>query len=154
VSEEWTGPFVSAFCLSSAEEREQGDVAAANTKSAATSIASPTISSAIEKALDFYLPTGPVSGITTLAGVVWLVGWVALHRLWRNRQIDFRNVYIVILVLVGLGLLGCFSFFEAPEWGQKVGPNASRERHVGHWAVGACGESLTASPWAVRKLLG
>jgi len=71
----------------------------------------------IENALDFYAPTGPLSGITTLAVVVWLVAWVVLHTLWRNRQVDFHKVYVVTLVLVGLGLLGCFPFFEAPEWG-------------------------------------
>lgn len=76
------------------------------------------ISSAIEAALDFYHPTGPVSGITTLAVVVWLIAWAVLHRLWRNRQVDFRKVDIVVLVLVCLGLLGCFPFFEAPEWGE------------------------------------
>lgn len=76
------------------------------------------ISSTIETALDFYHPTGPVSGITTLAVIVWLVAWVVLHRLWRNRQVDFRKAYFVALILVCLGLLGCFPFFEAPEWGE------------------------------------
>ena len=75
------------------------------------------ISNTIETALDFYHPTGPVSGITTLAVIVWIVAWVALHRVWRNQEVDFRKVYIVTLVLVGLGLMGCFPFFEAPEWG-------------------------------------
>jgi len=76
------------------------------------------VNSTIENALDFYAPTGPVSGITTLAVVVWLVAWVAMHLLWKNRRIDFRKVYIVVLVLVALGVLGCFPFFEAPEWGE------------------------------------
>jgi len=76
------------------------------------------ISSTIETTLDFYHPTGPVSGITTLAMVVWLIAWAGLHGLWRNRQVDFRRVYVVVLVLVCLGLLGCFPFFEAPEWGE------------------------------------
>jgi len=75
------------------------------------------VSSTIENALDLYAPTGPVSGITTLAVIVWLVVWAAMHILLRNRQIDLHKVYIVVLVLVGLGLLACFPFFEAPEWG-------------------------------------
>lgn len=76
------------------------------------------VSSSFENALNFYPPTGSVSGITTLAVVVWLIAWVVLHGLWRNRRIDFRKVYIFALILVGLGLLGCFPFFEAPEWGR------------------------------------
>ncbi len=75
------------------------------------------VSSTIENALDLYRPTGPVSGITTLAVIVWLVAWAAMHTFLRNRQMDLHKVYIIVLILVGLGLLACFPFFEAPEWG-------------------------------------
>ncbi len=61
----------------------------------------------------FHFPTGELSGISTLAVLVWLIFWVAMHMSWKDRQKDFRKIFIVTLVLVGLGLVGTFPpFFE------------------------------------------
>jgi fluoride ion exporter CrcB/FEX len=51
---------------------------------------------------------GPLSGKTTFAVLVWLVVWGGLHLWWRNRNVSFRAVYIVTLVLVGVGFVLTF----------------------------------------------
>jgi hypothetical protein len=64
--------------------------------------------------LAFYGPTGPLSGKTTLAVLIWLATWLLLHRTWKNRQVNFGPVFISTLMLIALGLLGTFPpFFEA-----------------------------------------
>ena len=60
-----------------------------------------------------YAPAGGVSGRTTLATMVWLIAWGLLHRRWKGREIDSRRVYLVTLILIGLGILGTFP----PVWG-------------------------------------
>ncbi len=63
------------------------------------------------EALNFYGPTGPMSGKTILATAVWLVAWAMLHFLWRSDQVNFGKIFVVTLVLITLGLLGTFPLF-------------------------------------------
>lgn len=56
----------------------------------------------------FYRPTGPLSGVTTLAIVVWLIVWVTLHLRWRNRSIPVAWTNAAAFVLLVLGLLLTF----------------------------------------------
>ncbi len=51
-----------------------------------------------------YAPAGGVSGRTTLAAVIWLIGWTVLHSRWKNRQIESRRVHLLSLILIGLGI--------------------------------------------------
>jgi hypothetical protein len=46
---------------------------------------------------------GPLSGKVSLAIIAFVVSWVVLHILWRNKDLRWRNVMIASLVLVGLG---------------------------------------------------
>ena len=55
-----------------------------------------------------YAPAGGVSGRTTFAVVIWLIGWAVLHRRWKHRQLEPRRVHALILVLIGAGVLLCF----------------------------------------------
>lgn len=52
-----------------------------------------------------YAPAGGVSGRTTLAAVIWLIGWAVLHNRWKNRRIESRRVYLLSLILIGLGVV-------------------------------------------------
>jgi hypothetical protein len=61
--------------------------------------------------LTFYLPTGPLSGVTTTAILVWLISWFILARRWRSRTIAIAKVNTVALVLLGLSLLLTFPPF-------------------------------------------
>jgi len=68
----------------------------------------------IRSALNLYDPAGPLSGKTTVAVVIWLVAWVVLHQMWKDRQVKFTKIYFATLILIALGFLGTFpTFFEA-----------------------------------------
>ena len=58
--------------------------------------------------LTFYLPTGPLSGVTTAAILVWLISWLILARRWRSKTVAIAKVNVVAFVLLGLSLLLTF----------------------------------------------
>jgi hypothetical protein len=62
----------------------------------------------IKGLLAFYRPTGPVSGVTTVAVLVWFAAWVILERRWRARTVALERVGAAALVLLGLSLLLTF----------------------------------------------
>ena len=67
----------------------------------------------VKNALVFYNPVGPLSGKTTLAVVAWLVAWIVLGSLWKNKQVSFGGVFATSLILIVLGLIGTFPpFYE------------------------------------------
>ena len=59
-----------------------------------------------------YGPAGGVTGRTTFAAAIWLIGWVVLHRRWRAHQLETRRVYAATLVLIALGIVMSFP----PAW--------------------------------------
>lgn len=71
------------------------------------------MSTTISGWLDLYSRVGPLSGKTIVTVVVWLLSWVVLHLVMRERGTLTRGVVITAVVLLGLGLLGTFpTFFE------------------------------------------
>ncbi len=68
-------------------------------------------SAGIKSAMIFSKPTGPLSGVTTSAIVVWLIAWVLLHVRWHNRTVNLGRVGAAALVLLALGLLLTFPPF-------------------------------------------
>jgi hypothetical protein len=56
----------------------------------------------------FCRPTGPLSGVTTSAILVWLIAWGILEWRWRNRTVALARINAVALVLLGLSLLLTF----------------------------------------------
>lgn len=71
----------------------------------------------LARALNFYNPTGPLSGKTTIAVVVWLVSWLVLSRLWRDRTVAMVPVSACAFLLLGVGFLLTFS----PVWALVLG---------------------------------
>ena len=69
-------------------------------------------SKAIAHRLTLYVPTGPLSGVTTLAIVVWLAAWFLGHRLWHSKTVAIRRAALASLVLVILAFLLTFPPFE------------------------------------------
>src|SRR3990172_11526391 len=65
----------------------------------------------LANALKFYGPSGPLSGKTTVAVIVWLVSWLILGTIWKNKNSDLRSIFTWTLVLIGLGLLLTFPLF-------------------------------------------
>jgi hypothetical protein len=62
----------------------------------------------LKSMLVFYTPTGPLSGVTTVAILFWLITWALLHRLWRNRTLAIGPTSAVAFVLLGLSFLLTF----------------------------------------------
>jgi hypothetical protein len=58
--------------------------------------------------LTFYLPTGPLLGVTTTAILVWLLSWLTLATRWRSKTIAIAKVNTAAFVLLGLSLLLTF----------------------------------------------
>lgn len=56
----------------------------------------------------FYKPTGPLSGVTTSAIVVWLVAWLILDARWKKRNVAIGRVAATALVLLLLSMLLTF----------------------------------------------
>src|ERR1039458_1834732 len=49
-------------------------------------------SAAIKSMMIFYKPTGPLSGVTTSAILVWLISWAILDLLWRKRSVSLGRI--------------------------------------------------------------
>ena len=57
---------------------------------------------------------GPLSGKTVWATVIFVIAWVVLHVMWRERDRMLRSATTAFIVLTLLGLLGTFPiFFQA-----------------------------------------
>ena len=65
-------------------------------------------SALIHSRLVFYEPAGPLSGVTTVALLVWLVFWVALEWRWRKKIVAAARICAVGLALLGLSLILTF----------------------------------------------
>ena len=73
--------------------------------------AASDLSKPINKFMNFYPPSGALTGETTIAIVVWLGVWIALARLWRNTSRSLRTINIASFILLVLGLLLTFPPF-------------------------------------------
>ena len=62
----------------------------------------------IKSLMNFYKPTGPLSGVTTCAIVAWLVAWALLHRRWNWRNVAAGRITAAAFVLLFLALLLTF----------------------------------------------
>ncbi|HEV2485323.1 MAG TPA: hypothetical protein VGT08_07305 [Terracidiphilus sp.] len=65
-------------------------------------------SAAIKSAMVFYKPTGPLSGVTTSAILVWVISWAILDLFWRKRAVSLGRISTAALVLLVLSLLLTF----------------------------------------------
>ncbi len=62
----------------------------------------------IKNGLNFYKPTGPLSGVTTVALLIWIATWGLLEWRWGKRAVAMRRVNIVSLTLLALSILLTF----------------------------------------------
>jgi hypothetical protein len=56
----------------------------------------------VKNLLVFYKPTGPLSGVTTGAIVLWLAAWAILEWRWRRKTVPLKPINVVAFVLLGL----------------------------------------------------
>lgn len=55
---------------------------------------------AIRSVFNVWSPTGPLSGISGTAIMVWLVVWLALSRRWRARDVNLVRVNVAAFVML------------------------------------------------------
>jgi len=60
---------------------------------------SPRLSSA----LNFYNPTGALSGVTTAAVAFWLICWAVLAARWKHKSVAFGRISIAGFLLLSVG---------------------------------------------------
>jgi hypothetical protein len=65
----------------------------------------------VATALNFYNPSGPLSGVTTVAVVIWVAVWFVLARLWRDKNVELGKVNVAAFALLVAGLLLTFPPF-------------------------------------------
>ena len=63
---------------------------------------------AVKTSLAFSKSTGPLSGVSTVAILIWLVTWAILETRWRRKTVGVARVGLVALVLLVLGFLLSF----------------------------------------------
>jgi hypothetical protein len=68
-------------------------------------------SGSIKNVLNVYHPTGALSGVTTLAIIVWLLSWFVLNQRWHAKKVDLAKVNVVAFIGLAIGLLLTFPPF-------------------------------------------
>jgi len=68
-------------------------------------------SDAIGKALNIYNPSGTLSGVTTLAILIWLASWFVLNRMWQTSTVAMAKINVLAFVLLAVGFLLTFPPF-------------------------------------------
>lgn len=56
----------------------------------------------------FYAPSGGLSGVSTVAVIVWLVAWFILARRWRGQTVALAKVNLAAFLLLAVGVLLTF----------------------------------------------
>jgi hypothetical protein len=76
-----------------------------------------TLSEASTSMHDFFewsVRVGPLAGKTISAVGVWLLAWVGLYLVLRDKPYETRRALTIALVLLALGVIGTFpTFFQA-----------------------------------------
>jgi hypothetical protein len=62
----------------------------------------------IKSLLNFYRPTGPLSGVTTAAILVWLLAWGILELRWGRRTVALGRIALIAFALLALSFLLTF----------------------------------------------
>jgi len=62
----------------------------------------------VKSLLNFYKPTGPLSGVTTVAILIWLCVWGILEWRWEKKTVAIGGICAAALLLLGLGLVLTF----------------------------------------------
>lgn len=69
------------------------------------------MSAGLRSALIWSNPVGPLSGKTGVGVIAWIVSWVILHTLWKDKEMEFGKIFTVTLILIALGFLLTFPPF-------------------------------------------
>jgi hypothetical protein len=74
------------------------------------------LSEGLKTFLNWWNPAGPLTGKTGIGILAWLISWVLLNTIWKNKDYELSKAFTITLVLIGLGLALTFPpVFEAFE---------------------------------------
>ncbi len=59
----------------------------------------------IGHALNWYNPSGNLSGKSTMMVIVWLASWAFLNNKWKDTDVDFEKIATIALSLLVIGVL-------------------------------------------------
>ena len=62
----------------------------------------------IKNALNFYKPTGALSGVTTTAILIWILTWIILEWRWGRKTVPLGRLTVASFTLLGMGFLLTF----------------------------------------------
>jgi hypothetical protein len=62
----------------------------------------------VKSLMNIWKPTGPLSGVTTCAIVIWLIAWAILDWRWHRETVDLARINTIALILLALSLLLTF----------------------------------------------
>jgi hypothetical protein len=65
----------------------------------------------IAKLLTFYLPTGPLSGVSSVAILLWLAAWFILSKHWQTKTVAISKTNAMAFALLAFGILLTFPPF-------------------------------------------
>ena len=65
-------------------------------------------SPALKTALTFSKPVGPLSGVTTVAVIIWIIAWGVLDQVWKKRDLPLTTINWAAIALLVLSLLLTF----------------------------------------------
>ncbi|HEX4346179.1 MAG TPA: hypothetical protein VHZ73_01315 [Vicinamibacterales bacterium] len=63
---------------------------------------------AVRSLFTWYVPTGPLSGVTTMTVLVWLAVWALLAWRWKARFVRLGRVNMLAFALLAVGILLTF----------------------------------------------
>lgn len=66
------------------------------------------MSEGLKNALNWWNPAGPLTGKTGVGVIVWLISWVILHSMWKDKEVEFGKHFTITLILIALGFLLTF----------------------------------------------
>lgn len=66
------------------------------------------MSEGLKNALNWWNPAGPLTGKTGVGVIVWLVSWIVLHSMWKDKDVELGKAFTVTLILIALGFLLTF----------------------------------------------
>jgi hypothetical protein len=59
----------------------------------------------VGSALNWYNPSGNLSGKTGMMIIVWLASWAVLNNQWKDKDVDFQKMSTIAIVLLLVGVL-------------------------------------------------
>lgn len=62
----------------------------------------------LKNALNWWNPGGPLVGKTSVSVIAYFVSWFVLHRMWKDRDIEFGGIWKISLILLAIGFIGTF----------------------------------------------